>query len=541
MTTNTLERLVEKDMLPLENMTLAQLLRRTAEKHPDRAALWFDGRETSYVELEARVIECAGRLMALGVRRGDRVALLSDPRPDGIITMYAIEYIGAMSVMLNTSLNIPELLPLIEQTESSVLLLGYSDKGEGHFEELFAGVECPKCLEKILSLNPCGAKYPVFTELAPVGAAEVRAAAALVTPQDTSTILFTSGSTSRPKAVCTSHYSRVNGGIQQSYDLAMTCEDRVLEAMPIFHCFCISVNLYSALAVGACVCIPENRRTVNLMNTIERAGCTVVNCVPTMFFAMLSKENFSPERLKTLRIGIVAGAGYTVEDFIRIQTTIGPHFTLMSSLGQTECTAGLTVCYIDDDIQVRSTTVGHFMNHVEGKIADMNTGAPLPVGEVGEICVRGYLTMQKYYGDEAETAKTLDAEGWIHTGDLGVLDESGNITLKGRCKELIIRGGENISPLEIEQALIKHPAVADCKVIGVPDRHFGEEICAFIIPAPGAAITADEAREYLRPLIAYFKLPRHVIVKNELPRTHKGAISTAECRKIALAELTLNV
>lgn len=533
--------MVEKDMLPLENLTLAQLLRRTAEKYPERAALWFDGRETSYAELEECVIECAGRLMTLGVRRGDRVALLSDPRPSGIVTMYAIEYIGAMSVMLNTSLNLPELLPLIEQTESSILLLGYSDKGEGHFEEMFAAAERPACLEKIISLYHCGADFPVFTDLAPADADEVRAAAAQVSPQDTATILFTSGSTSRPKAVCTSHYSRVNGGIQQSHDLAMTCEDRVLEAMPIFHCFCISVNLFSALAVGACVCIPENRRTVNLMNTIERTGCTVVNCVPTMFFAMLSKDNFTPERLKSLRIGMVAGAGYTVEDFIRIQNTIGAHFTLMSSLGQTECTAGLTVCNIDDDIQVRSTTVGHFMNHVEGKIADMNTGAALPVGEVGEICVRGYLAMQKYYGDEAETAKTLDAEGWIHTGDLGVLDESGNITLKGRCKELIIRGGENISPLEIEQALIKHPAVADCKVIGVPDRHFGEEICAFIIPTPGADITPDEVREYLRPLIAYFKLPRHIIVKTELPRTHKGAISTAECRKIALNELTLNV
>lgn len=527
-------------MLPLENLTLAQLIRRTAEKYPQEDAVWFNGCTTSYAELEAQVVECAGHLMSLGVKRGDRVAMLSDPRPYAVVTMYAIEYIGAMAVMLNTSLNIPELLPLIEQTEASLLLLGHSDKGEGYFAGLFSETELPTCLKKVVSLYPCGGVYPVICDTPAADAAAVRAAAELVTPQDTATILFTSGSTSRPKAVCTSHYSRVNGGIQQSYDLAMTHEDRVLVAMPIFHCFCISVNLFSALAVGACICIPENRRTVNLMNTIESAGCTVVNCVPTMFFAMLSKENFDPKRLKTLRIGMIAGAGYTVEDFERIQHTIGSHFTLMSSLGQTECTAGLTVCNIDDDLHVRSTTIGHFMNHVEGKIADMNTGAVLPVGEVGEICVRGYLAMQKYYGDEKETAKTLDAEGWIHTGDLGVLDAEGNITLKGRCKELIIRGGENISPLEIEQALIKHPAVFDCKIIGVPDRHFGEEICAFVIPASGADITADDVREYLRPLVAYFKLPRYVIVKNELPRTHKGAISTAECRKIALEELELN-
>lgn len=523
-------------MLPLENLTISGLLHRTAERYPDGKAIWFDGHSINYTELEAQVIECAGRLLTLGVKRGDRVALISDPRPLSIITMYAIQYIGAMSVMLNTSLNLPELLPLIEQTGAEYLLLGHSDKGDDYFEALFSSASLPACVKTTVNLFG-GNKYTSLSDVAPATADAVRTAADAVQPQDTATILFTSGSTSRPKAVCTSHYSRVNGGIQQSNDLAMTHDDMVLIAMPIFHCFCISVNLFSALAVGACICVPENRRTVNLMTAIEQAGCTVVNCVPTMFLAMLSKDNFSPARLKTLRIGMIAGAGYTVDDFVRIQNTIGDHFTLMSSLGQTECTAGLTVCHITDPIDVRSTTVGHFMNHVEGKIADMNTGAALPVGEVGEICVRGYLAMQRYYGDEKETAKTLDADGWIHTGDLGVLDADGNITLKGRCKELIIRGGENISPLEIEQTLAGHPDVAECKVIGVPDSHFGEEICAFIIPKAGAQPTAEGIQDYLRPLIAYFKVPRYVLIYDTLPRTHKGAISGAECKKIALNEL----
>lgn len=519
-------------MLPLKNLTLAQLIRRTAEKHPDKAALWFDGREMSYVELEERVIECAGRLMALGVRRGDRVALLSDPRPDGIITMYAIEYIGAMSVMLNTSLNIPELLPLIEQTESSVLLLGYSDKGEGHFEELFDNAECPKCLEKILSLNPCGAKYPVLSELAPVGAAEVCAAAALVTPQDTATILFTSGSTSRPKAVCTSHYSRVNGGIQQSYDLAMTSEDRVLEAMPIFHCFCISVNLFSALAVGACVCIPENRRTVNLMNTIEHAGCTVVNCVPTMFFAMLSKENFSPERLKTLRIGMIAGAGYTVEDFVRIQNTIGPHFTLMSSLGQTECTAGLTVCNIDDDVHVRSTTVGHFMNHVEGKIADMNTGAPLPVGEVGEICVRGTsLTLGYYHAfektNEAFVQNPLNdryPELIYRTGDLGRRNERGELVFVSRKDHQIKHMGHRIELGEIEANVNLLDGVrASCCIY---DQEKGKIVLYFV-----GDIEEKALAKALREKVPRYMLPNLIFRLERLPLTANGKMDRVTLKK----------
>jgi len=524
-------------MLPLEELTLSGLLARTARKYPTRPAVWFDGKYTSYAELERQVVECAGRLITLGVCRGDRVAILSDPRPYGIVAMYAVEYIGAAAVMLNTSLNLPELIPLIEQTDAEYLLIGHADKGDGYFEAMLDGAPLPECLHHIVSLRHGCGSYPVLGDFSPADESAVRAAADAVTPQDTAAILFTSGSTSRPKAVCTSHYSRVNGGIQQAFDLAMTCRDVVLVAMPIFHCFCISVNLMTALAVGACICIPENRRTVNLMDAIERAGCTVVNCVPTMFLAMLSKENFSSARMKTLRIGIIAGAGYSSEDFIYVQNTIGSHFTLMSSLGQTECTAGLTVCSIDDSIEVKSTTVGHFMNHVEGKIADMNTGAPLPVGETGEICVRGYLTMQHYYGDAEETAKTLDSDGWVHTGDLGVLDAAGNITLKGRCKELIIRGGENISPLEIEQALSANPAVALCKVIGVPDRHFGEEVCACIIRAPGAELDADAVRGWLRPRIAYFKIPRYVLFYDSLPKTHKGAVSTGECRKLAMRDL----
>lgn len=524
-------------MVSLLNLTMSSLLRRAAEKYPRESAIWFDGEETSYEELEAQVIDCAGKLLALGVRHGDKVALVSDIRPQGIVAMYAVEYIGAVAVMLNTSLSPSELLSLIEQTEPSMLILGYSYSGEGHFEKLFSGVTLPSCVKNVLSLYPDVGAFPVLGALPGTEESVVRACGARVDPQDTAMVLFTSGSTSRPKAVRTSHYSRINSGVMESSGIAMTHTDRVLSAMPIFHCFGISANLMSALVSGACLCIPESRRTVNLMSTIERAGCTVVNCVPTMYLAMLSKDYFTPERLKTVRIGTMAGAGYSPEDFELIDKSLGESFTLMASLGQTECTAGFTTCDMTDPLSVRSNTVGHFMPHIEGKIVDMATGEALPAGEVGEICVRGFLVMQGYYGDDEATAKTVDADGWVHTGDLGVVDEDGNITLKGRCKELIIRGGENISPLEIEQALLKHPGVKECKVVGVPDRHFGEEICAFIIPAAAPAPTADEVRDYLRPLVAYFKLPRYVIAKDELPRTSKGAISAPECRKLARKEL----
>ena len=312
-----------------------------------------------------------------------------------------------------------------------------------------------------------------------------------VTPSDTAAILFTSGSISAPKGVMSSHYSRVNSGIQQADDLRATSEDRFCITMPVFHCFCISVNLMASVASGACLCIPKDRHIQSILDTVEKCRCTVLSSVPTMYHAMLSRNKMEGRDISSLRIGFIGGANYPPESFIRIEQAIGPQFTLMSSLGQTECTAGITTSSVDDSIEVRSVTVGHFMSHVEGRIADIHTGETLPLGQKGEICARGYTNMQGYYGRPDLTAETIDAEGWVHTGDLGILDENGNVTLAGRLKELIIRGGENISPSEIELALSRMPEAANSKVVGVPDDHYGEEVCACVIPAEGAALRSS--------------------------------------------------
>ena len=524
-------------MLPLENITFGELLSRTARKYPDHPAVWHGGSTVSYAQLEAAVRLCARRFLALGVKRGDRAAVLTDPNLEGITAMYALMYIGAAAAMLNTSLSVPELLTMLGQTRPRLLLLGHSEREQDGFAPRFAGVDMPSSIEHTVLLERGAGALPLLTDLPCAPETELDTAYAAVTPQDTAMILFTSGSTSCPKAVCTSHYSRVNGGIQQAHDLAATADDRFCVAMPVYHCFCVSGNLFAALAVGACVCLPHDRHTANVIDTVQKARCTVLNSVPTMFRAMLAKEDFSPARVASLRIGIIAGAGCSPEEFERIQHSFDRGFTLMSSLGQTECTAGLTVCNIGDPLAVRSHTVGHFMSHVEGKIVDLASGAELPVGGVGEICVRGYLTMQGYFDDPGATADTLDADGWVHTGDLWRLDADGNITLCGRCKELIIRGGENISPVEIEHALAKDPAVAECKVVGVPDAHFGEEICACIHLADGASADADAVRERLRPQLAYFKLPRYIVFLDDLPKTQKGAVSGGECRRAAMREL----
>ena len=525
-------------MLPLENLTVGGLLERSVRQYASCKALWYDGQYHTYSELGEQTGRYAAALASFGIRKGDHVGLWAEIEPDILYAFYAIQRIGAVAVLFNTNLVDDEILPLLEANDIKILLVGKSYKT---YRSLLEDHDIPRTAVQsgiILTLGETRyADLKSLTDLAAAAAKQdMETALAMereVKPEDTAVILFTSGSTSMPKGVMTSHYSRVNGGIQQAGDLLCTGSDRFCVTMPVFHCFCISVNIMAALSVGACVCIPKDRHIRSILDTIEECGCTVMSSVPTMFFAMLARNKTVGRHLGTLRIGFIGGAHYPPEDFIRIDEALGPQFTLMSSLGQTECTAGLTTCFADDSMEVRSTTVGHFMNHVEGRIADIHTGETLPVGEMGEICVRGYLNMQGYYKRPDLTAKTIDPDGWVHTEDLGILDEQGNITLAGRLKELIIRGGENISPLEIENVLSEIDGVEDVKVVGVPDPHYGEEICACIIPKEDAALSEEDVRDFLRPHLAVYKIPKYVLFFDDFPRTATGKIKAADVRKTA--------
>ena len=531
-------------MLPLENMTVGSLLKRSAGLHRDCQALWYDGRYYTYQELEEQSAKYAAALVSLGIKKGDHVGLWAEIEPAVLFTFYAIQRIGAVAVLFNTNLVDDEMLPLLKATDIQILLAGKSYKT---YRCLLDDHALPsKAVQKEMTLSVGESRsesLQSLTELAG-NVTEEEIAAALemekaVSPEDTAVILFTSGSTSMPKGVMSSHYSRVNGGIQQAGDLLCSEKDRFCVTMPVFHCFCISVNIMAALAVGGCVCIPKDRHIRSILDTIEACGCTVMSSVPTMFFAMLARNKTEGRKLDTLRIGFIGGAYYPPEDFIRIDEAMGPQFTLMSSLGQTECTAGLTTCFVDDSMEVRSTTVGHFMNHVEGRIADIHTGETLPTGSLGEICVRGYLNMQGYYKRPDLTARTIDTDGWVHTEDLGVLDEQGNISLHGRLKELIIRGGENISPLEIETVLDQMEGISQVKVVGVPDPHYGEEICACVIPEKDTAPDEKDIRDFLTLHLAAFKIPKYILFFKDFPTTATGKIKAAQVQEMAIARLRL--
>lgn len=518
--------------MPLENLTISQLLRRTALQYPDRAAVEYDGEVISYRDLNDLAERYALSLLQQGVKKGDHVGILCEAEPNMVILSYAVARLGGVVVMLNTSLLHQELAARLEKADVRYLLIGDGYK-ELHYPTLCEGLcECVTCLERILYIGQSGCN--VFPTLLPAVHSDTSTVIDMeksVAPEDTAYILFTSGTGSTPKAVMTSHCSRVNSGIQQAKDLGATCQDRFCVAMPLFHCFSLSVNMFAACAVGACLYLPKSRRTDALLDAISVGRCTVFSCVPTLYRAILKKPNLSQWDLSSLRVGFIGGSNYPEALFVETEQRMG--FTLLSSLGQTEATAGITAAYLHDTIDVRMSTVGHFMDHVEGRIADPDTGAPVPQGVPGEICVRGYVVMQGYYGQPEETARAIDSEGWLHTGDIGWLDEAGNVHLEGRLKELIIRGGENISPKEIEAVFFDDEHVVRCKAVGVPDEHYGEEVCLCIVSNPEKPCSEAYIRQVLSGRIAAFKIPRYILFLENLPATSTGKIQLQALKDMA--------
>ena len=526
-------------MLPLENLTVGAFLRRTADRFPDRPALEYCGRVWSWRAFDTAVDAFARKLLALGVKKGEHVGLWCEAEPNCILLMYAIPRIGAAATLMNTGLQRAELKELLLRTDVSRLLIGDGYK-QLDYPALCAGLteEVP-CLKQIcyVGLSGVAGGFPVLEEAPEASDEALAAAEAAVSPRDTAYILYTSGTTSAPKAVMGSHYSRVNSGIQQAHDLAATMDDRFCVAMPVFHCFCLSVNVFAACAVGACLYLPESRRTTALLEAVSAGRCTIMSSVPALFHAILCRPDFARWDVSSLRTGFIGGGMCAEELFAQINDGFG--FTLLSSLGQTEATAGITTAYLSDDLHTRAVTVGHFMDHVEGRITDIETGNPQPCGEAGEICIRGYNVMQGYYGQPEATAKAIDAEGWLHTGDLGYLDENGNVHMAGRLKELIIRGGENISPAEVEAVIAADGRVLECKAVGVPDRHYGEEVCLCVVARDGSVLPEPELRAALASGLAFYKVPKYILFLRELPHTASGKVRTGELAALAAEKLEL--
>ncbi len=533
-------------MPALKHWTISDFLANAAREYGDRPAVTYSQTTWTYQDLERITDQLAAGLLAVGVKRKTHVAILAEPGLFSLAMFYAVQKIGAVAAMICTTLTPDEFAFQLGLCDAEYLAFNRSNHRDVDLPGLVQrGLPKDHGLKQIFhlgqeALNGYEGCNWLIRQGEAISPEELAAAKAAVQPEDTAGILFTSGTTSKPKAVMISQLSRVNNGFQEAEAMDCTPEDRFCVSLPMYHCFCISTILLAACAAGSCVCIPRSRHSRDLLATVSEQRCTIFSNVPTLFHALVTRKDFQEFDFSSLRCGLIAGSTYSQELFRRVEKVLG--YTLLCGLGQTECTGGITSGSLRDSEELRSTTVGRLLEHVEGKIISMGdelpAGTTLPAGKKGEFCVRGYLLMQGYYKQPELTAKTIDEEGWLHTGDQAYFDEDGYLHLTGRIKDLIIRGGENIAPAEIEGAIGELPGVKECKVLGVPDDHYGEEICACIMPK-NTGLTPESVRKALAPTLAAFKLPRYVVFFDDFPRTSTGKVRPGALKEEAIARLNL--
>lgn len=513
----------------LQELTIAQLVKRTCSQVPDRIALFDNDESLTYKELDELTDKLASGLYNEGIRPQNLVGIFSYTSVKGLIYYYALQKLNARVIFLPEKVHENELANYTDVEGLDAICI---DKG--HCEIFGENEKIKSMTHQFMAEYELSGDREGINELCRKGqGVDIEKIIAEGSCYDTAVMLFTSGTTGRPKIVMTSGYSRVNGGIQQAYDQHFTEEDVVMEALPMHHCFALSVNIMSAMAAGAALFIPKDRHSATILEGLHDHKCTVLSAVPALYNAIVKNPKFKEYEIR-LRTGIIGGGRYTPKMFKEIERDFAPTFTLLSSLGMTEGTAGVTVCEMDDPIDLRAESIGHFMAYVEGKILDPATGKECEYGKQGEICFRGYNVMQGYYKNPEATAQAIDENGYLHSGDLGHMEADGTVYISGRLKEIIIRGGDNISPVEVENAIYEDPRVTDCKVVGVPDEHYGEQVYACVVT--NAPMTADEVKAAAANRLIKSKVPYGVVFLDELPLNGNNKVDTAECRRIAKEE-----
>lgn len=525
--------------MALLTRTIGQIFRDTAAKYPDRDAVVFHGKHCTYRELEHRTNRLAKGMAAEGVRRGSHVAVWVNNRPAALECFLAVWKLGAVLIPICTGCNARELDGYLRVSDAEYLIFDTGFKTTS-FAPL-AGAQTVVPQNRVYALEDDSSGFCTLEQVRILGDAipdsQLDAWMAQVTPEDWDCFLFTSGSSGHAHAVITTHFSRVNNAWEQACAIDATCEDRYLAVLPMYHCFSLSGTILSAIITGGCICFPEDRHIASILTTISQERCTVFSAVPTLFLAILARKDLHEFDISSLRTGMIGGSTYPSEVFARICRELD--MTLIPSLGQTEATAGFTSGSAADSLELRKTTVGPFFPGLEGRIVDPITGLECPADVVGEICVRGYNVMQGYYNQGEITRDPIDGDGWLHTGDLGRLDGAGYLHYAGRIREMINRGGERISTAELENVISQFPGVFQSKVFAVPDSHYIEEICACVVPQPGAAVDAEQLREYCKGQLAYYKVPRYFLMLEQMPLLSTGKPDGVALRRMALKTLNL--
>lgn len=526
---------------PLLDKTIGQALR-------DAAAMWsgelalvsrHQAIRWTWSELDAEVDRIATGLLDRGVVKGDRVGIWAPNCAEWIVLQFATARIGAVLVTINPAYRTSEVEYALNKVGCSVLVAAARFKTSdyvGMLREL--GAEKLPNLRRMIVIGD--EAHPGFEpwhdlRVQPDGV-RLAAAEAALDPDDPINIQFTSGTTGFPKGATLTHRNILNNGHFTARTIRLTHKDRICIPVPLYHCFGMVLGNLAALASGAAMVYPGEAYDPKLaLAAVQAEGCTALYGVPTMFITILAQPDLDAYDVSTLRTGIMAGSPCPVSTMQQVMDRLNMREVTIG-YGMTETSPLTTQTATDDPLAERVGTVGRVHPHAEAKILGLD-GEVLPIGQQGEYCSRGYAVMLGYWDDPAKTAEAIDADGWMHSGDLATMDAQGYVRITGRIKDMIIRGGENIYPREIEEFLLTHPAVQDAQVFGVADEKFGEEVCAWIIARSGESLSADDILAHCKGRIAHYKVPRHVRIVEAFAMTVTGKAQKFEMRKVMEAEL----
>lgn len=545
-------------MNDLMNITVGGLLEDVAKKYPDRLAVKYTDRpyERTWKELNEETTRIAKGLLNMGIKKGDHVAIWATNYPEWLLVLFATAKIGAILVTVNTNYKIFELEYLLRQSDSKCLVMikGFKDSDYvSIINELCPTLKDSKPGELDNPMIPYLKDIVFIGENCPDGMYSwddlYRMAEGItdedyltvynsLTPHDIINMQYTSGTTGFPKGVMLTHFNIVNNGKSIGDRMKFTHEDKLCIPVPFFHCFGLVLGIMASVTHATAMVPLEYYQPLKVMEAIQNEGCTAVHGVPTMFIAIMEHPEFKKFNFPKLRTGIMAGSPCPVKVMQDVVDVMGAR-EITIVFGQTESSPGCTQTTTDDSIAIRVSTVGRVFPHVEAKIVDPETGKECPPHVPGEFCTRGYHVMKGYYKMPEATALAIDKDGWLHTGDLATVDENGYYKITGRIKDMIIRGGENIYPKEIEEFLYTYPKIKDVQVIGVPSKQYGEEIMAWIILREGETATEEEIKNLVKSHMARHKTPKYVKFTDSFPMTASGKIQKYKMREAAIEEYNL--